>query len=257
MTDQNALKNVAAIYPNVFVERSEIYFSKKNSPKRIKLYPVTFEWFDGNVINLDWTEYKFVDAYLSELSKHFEFLEMFINGEFPVRSEHWAKVCDIINDSILRSCVWNSLKSREYELLISSKYRIESDGRIYRTDLYPQLPIICDKTRLQEYFGWMFSDKDGEEYFRDFIVSHNSKCNGEGIWTEEKYASIGEDIADKFVHALVKFDFSSGIDWSWILDECSEIHPRLGDSLDAYLHPADAPNAGIVFSDELNLETAL
>ena len=256
MTDLNALTNVAAIYPNVFLEGSEIYFGTETSPKRIKLYPVTFEWFDGNVTNLDWTECQFLDAYLSELSQHLDFIEMFINGEFPVKPEHWAKVCHVINDCFLRSCVWDVVKNREYEFLMSSTYRIESDGIIYRNDLYPYTPIISEKTRLQEYFGWMFSDKDGEEYFRDFILSHNSECNEENIWTEEKYASIGKDIAGKFVYALVKFDFSSGINWSWILDECSEIDTQLSHCIDAYLHPANAPNAGMVFSDEITQETA-
>jgi hypothetical protein len=181
---------------------------------------------------------------------------MFINGEFPVRSEHWAKVCDVINDCFLSSCVWNVLKNREHEFLMSSTYRIETDGRIYRNDLYPNTPIISDKTRLQEYFGWMFSDKDGEEYFRDFILAHNSECNEESNWTEEKYASIGEDIAGKFVYALVKFDFSSGVNWSGFLDTCWEIDTQLSHCIDAYLHPADAPNAGIVFSDEITMGTA-
>jgi hypothetical protein len=256
MTDLNSLTNIAAIYPNVFVEGSEIYLGSKGSPKRINLYPVTFEWFDGDLTKLDWTECQFVDAYLSELSKHWDFIEMFINGEFPVRSKHWAKVCDVINDCFLKSCVWDVVKNREYEFLTSSTYRIETDGRIYRNDVYPHIPIISEKTRLQEYFGWMFSDKYGEEYFRDFILSHNSECNKESIWSEEKYTSIGEDIAGKFVYALAKFDFSSGIDWSWILDECSKIDPRLGDSLDAYLHPANAPKAGIVSFNEITLENA-
>jgi hypothetical protein len=255
MTDLNSLTNVAATYPNVFVEGSEIYLGSNVSPKRIKLYPVTFEWFDGNVTNLDWTECQFVDAYLSELSQHLDFIEMFINGEFPVRSEHWAKVCDVINDCFLRSCVWDVVKNREYEFLMSSTYRIETDGRIYRNDLYPHIPIISEETRLQEYFGWMFSDQYGEEYFRDFILSHNSECNGESIWTEEKYASIGEDITDKFVYTLVKFDFSNGINWSGFLDNCWAIDTQLSHCIDAYLHPADAPNAGIVFPDEITLET--
>ena len=86
MTDLNSLTNVAATYPNVIVEGSEIYLGSKGSPKRIKLYPVTFEWFDGDFTNQDWTECQFVDAYLSELSQHLDFIEMFINGEFPVRS---------------------------------------------------------------------------------------------------------------------------------------------------------------------------
>jgi hypothetical protein len=257
MTDLNSLTNVAATYPNVFMEKSEIYLGSKGSPKKIKLYPVTFEWFDGNVTKLDWTECQFVDAYLSELSQHLDFIEMFINGEFPVRSEHWAKVCDVITDCFLRSCVWEVVKSREYELLMSCTYRIETDGRIYRNDLHPHAPIISDETRFQDYFGWMFSDKDGEEYFRDFILAHNSECNEGGSWTAEKYASIGEDIASNFIFAFVKFDFSSGIDWSGFLDNCWEIDTRISHCIDAYLHPADAPNAGMVFSDEIILETAL
>ena len=56
MTDLNSLTNVAAIYPNVFVEGSEIYLGSKGSTKRIKLYPVTFEWFDEDFTNQDWTE---------------------------------------------------------------------------------------------------------------------------------------------------------------------------------------------------------
>ena len=256
MNDLNPLANVAAIYPNVFVEGSEIYFGMENSPKRIKLYPVTFEWFDGNVANLHWTECQFVDAYLSELSQYLDFIEMFINGEFPVRSEHWQKVCDVITDCFLRSCVWDVLKNREHEHLMSRTYRIESNGNIYRNDLYPHTPIISDAIRLHEDFGWMFSDTDSNEYLRDFILSHNSECNEESIWTKEKYTSIGEDIAGKFVYALAKFDFSSGIDWSWILDECSKIDPRLGDSLDTYLHPANAPKAGIVSFNEITPETA-
>jgi hypothetical protein len=255
MTGPNLLTNVATTYPNVFVEGSEIYLGSKGSTKRIKLYPVTFEWFDGDLTKLDWTECQFLDVYLSELYQHLDFIEMFINGEFPVKPEHWAKVCHVINDCFLRSCVWNVLKNREYELLMRSTYRIESDGRIYRNDLHPRTPIISDETRLQDYFGWMFSDKDDEEYFRNFILAHNSKCNEERSWTAEKYASIGEDIAGKFVYALVEFDFSSGIDWSWILDECSEIDPRLGDSLDAYLLPANAPKARIVSFNEITLET--
>jgi hypothetical protein len=256
MTDLNSLTNFAATYPNVIVEGSEIYLGSKGSTKRIKLYPVTFEFFDGNVTKLDWTERQFVEAYLSELTQHLDFIEMFINGEFPLKSENWAKVCDVIHDCFLRSCVWNVVKNREHEFLLGSKYRIESDGSIYRNDLYPHTPIISEKTRLQEYFGWMFSDKSGQEYFRDFILSHNSQCNGESVWTEEKYASIGEDIAGKFINALVKLDFSSGIDWSWILDECSKIDPQLGDCIDTYLYPANASNAGIVSFDEISLETA-
>ena len=269
MTDLNSLTNVAAIYPNVFVEGSEIYLGSKGSTKRIKLYPVTFEWFDGDFTNLDWTECQFVDAYLSEISKYFGFIEKFISGEFPVKAGDWLKVCYVITDCFLRYCVGDVVQTREYELLMSSTYRIESDGRTYRNDLHPRTPIISDTIRLNKDFGWMFSDTDSDEdfdwmfsdtdsnkYSRDLILSHNSQCNEESLWTEEKYASIGDDIADKIIYTLVKFDFHDGIDWSWILDACSQIDPRLGDCIDAYWHPADAPNPGIVFSDEITQETA-
>jgi hypothetical protein len=254
--DQNTFISVPATYPNVFVEGSEIYLGSNGSTKRIKLYPVTFEWFDGDFTKLDWTECQFVDAYLSELSQHLDFIEMFINGEFPVRSEQWAKVCDVITDCFLRSCVWDVLKSREHEFLMSSTYRIETDGRIYRNDLHPRTPIISDTIRLNKDFGWMFSDTDSNKYSRDLILSHNSQCNEESLWTEEKYASIGDDIADKIIYPLVKLDFSSGIDWNWILDAYSQIDPRLGDCISAYLYPADAPKAGIAFPDEITLEAA-
>jgi hypothetical protein len=257
MADLNSLTNVAASYPNVFVEGSEIYLGLKGTTKRIKLYPVAFEWFDGNVTNLDWTECQFVDAYLFEISKYFGFIEKFISGEFPVRSEHWAKVCDVINDCFLRYCVGDLVQTREYELLMSSTYRIESDGRTYRNDLHPRTPIISDTLRLNKDFGWMFSDTDSNKYSRDLILSHNSQCNEESLWTEEKYASIGDDIADKIIYTLVKFDFHDGIDWGWILDACSQIDPRLGDCIDAYRHPVDAPKAGIAFPDEITLEAAL
>lgn len=95
MTDLNSLTNVAATYPTVFVEGSEIYLGSKRSPKRIKLYPVTFEWFDGDFTTLDWTECQFVDAYLSEISKHFGFIEKFISGIQLYRNvnydESWAR----------------------------------------------------------------------------------------------------------------------------------------------------------------------
>lgn len=256
MTDLSSLTDVAAIYPNVFVERSEIYLGSNGSPKVINLYPVTFEWFDGDFTKLDWTECQFVDAYLSELSQHWDFIEMFINGEFPVKAENWARVCDVINDCFLRSCVWDVLKSRESELLMSGTYRIESDGRIYRNDLYPHTPIISDAIRLNEDFGSMFSDTDSNEYLRELITSHNSECNGESVWTDEKYASIGDDIAGKIIYGLVKLDFSSGIDWSWILDRCSQIDTQLSHSIGAYLYPANAPKSGIVSFNEITLETA-
>ena len=256
MTDLNSLTNVAAIYPNVFVEGSEIYLGSKGSTKRIKLYPVTFEWFDGDFTNQDWTECQFVDTYLSEISKYFGFIEKFISGEFPAKAGDWLKVCDVINDCFLRYCVGDVVQTREYELLMSSTYRIESDGRTYRNDLHPRTPIISDTIRLNKDFGWMFSDTDSNKYSRDLILSHNSQCNEESLWTEEKYASIGDDIADKIIYTLVKFDFHDGIDWGWILDACSQIDPRLGDCIDAYWHPADAPNPGIVFSDEITQETA-
>ena len=269
MTDLNSLTNVATTYPNVFVEGSEIYLGSKGSTKRIKLYPVTFEWFDGDFTTLDWTECQFVDAYLSEISKHFGFIEKFISGEFPVKAGDWLKVCDVINDCFLRYCVGDVVRTREYELLMSSTYRIESDGRTYRNDLHPRTPIISDTLRLNKDFGWMFSDTDSDEdfdwmfsdtdsnkYSRDLILSHNFQCNEESLWTDEKYASIGDDIADKMIYELVKLDFHDGIDWSWILRACSQIDPRLGDRIDAYWQPEDAPNPGIVFSDEITQETA-
>lgn len=251
MTDLNSLTNVAATYPNVIVEGSEIYLGSKGSPKRIKLYPVTFEWFDGNVTNLHWTECQFLDAYLSELSQHLDFIEMFINGEFPVRSEHWAKVCDVINDCFLRSCAWDVLKSREYELLMSSTYRIESDGRVYRNDLHPRTPIISETIRLHEDFGWMFSPIERGNDLRSLVVTHNAKCAEEQILTEEQYASIGENIADTIIYAYVKLDICPGVDWVWVSDQIFDIDPKLGKIVDNHLHPSANSSPETVIPDDI------
>ncbi len=257
MTDLNALTNIAATYPNVFVEGSEIYLGSNGSPKRIKLYPVTFEWFDGDLTKLDWTERQFVDAYLSELSQHLDFIEMFINGEFPVKQEHWQKLCDVVNDCFLRSCAWDALKSREYEFLMSRTYRIESDGRIYRNDLYPHTPIISDTIRLQEYFGWMFSPIEKGNDLRSLVVTHNAKCAGEQPLTEEHYASIGEKIADTIIYSYVKLDICPGLDWDWVSDQIFDLDPTLGEIVAYHLHPMANSSPETVIPDEITLETAL
>lgn len=256
MTDLNSLTNVAAIYPNVFVEGSEIYLGSKGSTKRIKLYPVTFEWFDEDFTNQDWTECQFVDAYLSEISKHFGFIEKFISGEFPVKAGDWLKVCDVINDCFLRSCAWNVVKNREHEFLMSGTYRIESDGRIYRNDLYPHTPIISDKTRLQEYFGWMFSPIEKGNDLRSLVVTHNAQCAEEQPLTKEHYASIGEKIADTMIYSYVKLDICPGVDWDWVSDQIFDLDPKLGEIVAYHLHPMANSSPETVIPDDITQETA-
>ena len=256
MTYLKSLANAVASYPNTFVEGSEIYLGSKGSPKRFRLYPVTFEWFDGDVANLDWTERQFVDAYLSELSQHLDFIEMFINGEFPVKPEHWAKVCDVITDCFLRPCVWEVVKSREHELLMSCTYRIDSDGRVYRNDMYPHIPIISDTIRLHQDFGWIFSPIEKGNNLRDLVVSHNAECSGVQRWTKDKYAAIGEDIADGIIYSYVKLDIFHGVDWEWVSHHISDIEPELATIVDDYLYPRGASSAEAAIPDNISLETA-
>lgn len=256
MANLNSFADITAAYPNVFVEGSELYFGSKGSPKRFRLYPVTFEWFDGEVAYLDWTERQFVDAYISELRPHFDFIEKFINGEFPVKPEHWLKLCDVVTDCFLRPCVWEVVKSREYELLMSCTYRIDSDGRVYRNDLHPHTPIISDTMRLHHDFGWMFSPIEKENNLRGLVVSHNAKCSGEQHWTKDQYAAIGEDIAGRMIYTFVKLDICPGVDWEWVSHRIFDIEPELATIVDDHLYPMEPSSAETAIPDNISLETA-
>ena len=232
MTDLNSLTNVAATYPNVIVEGSEIYLGSKGSTKRIKLYPVTFEWFDGDFTNQDWTECQFVDAYLSELSQHLDFIEMFINGEFPVKATDWDKIYqEIIVDCLLRSCVWEARQWCRYNALTESTYIVSGKEFFHRNDHFPDIQALT----YNETVAW-FWDKY-EEFRRDIVVFHNEKFNELRPTTPQDYIEIGDDEADFWIYKLVKVDFPLGIDWDEIVRCLENIDDDLHRLVTNYLYP--------------------
>jgi hypothetical protein len=136
------------------------------------------------------------------------------------------------------------------------KYRIESDGRIYRNDLHPNTPIISDTIRLHEDFGWMFSPIEKGNDLRSLVVTHNAQCAEEQPGTKEHYASIGEKIADTIIYSYVKLDIFPGVDWDWVLDQIFDLDPKLGEIVAHHLNTMSNSSPETVILDDITQETA-